>query len=69
MELLGLLAVVGMGVGIFFLNNAAGKSLGNKRTCPRCRNTGMKPDGGGYYRNGVRGIDWICPHCGHRFFK
>jgi len=34
-----------------------------------CGNTGMKPDGGGYYRNGVRGIDWICPHCGHKFFK
>lgn len=69
MEQLGLLAIIGLGVGVFYLNYAAGKSLGSKKTCPRCNNTGMKADGGGYYRNGVRGIDWICPHCGHSFFK
>ena len=68
MELFGLLVIVAIGVGIFALNNAAGKSLGNTRRCPRCGNTGMSPDGGGYYRNGVRGIDWKCPHCGHSFF-
>ena len=68
MEILGLLVIVAIGVGIFALNNAAGKSLGNKRRCPRCGNSGMNPDGGGYYRNGVRGIDWKCPHCGHSFF-
>ncbi len=69
MELLGLLLIVGLGVGIFVLNDAAGKSLGKKHRCPRCGNTGMHPDGGGYYRNGVRGTDWNCPHCGHRFFE
>lgn len=69
MGILGLILVVGLFIGIFALNSAAGKSLGRKKQCPRCGQYNMKASGGGYYRNGVRGIDWICPHCGHRFFK
>lgn len=58
--------------GLFWLfssiDNAAGKSLGNNRTYPKCGRNGMIPDGGDYCRNGIRGIDWNCPHCGHSFF-
>ena len=69
MKILGLLIPIALFIGLFVLNTAAGKSLGKKRTCPRCGKSGMKAHGGGYYRNGVRGIDWICPYCGHQFFK
>lgn len=41
MEIICLLVIVAVGVGIFVLNNAAGKSLGKKRRCPRCGNTGV----------------------------
>lgn len=55
--------------GIFYLNHLAGVSLGKKKRCPYCNKTGMKAKGGSYYRNGIRGIDWECPHCGNRFFR
>lgn len=64
----GLILCIAIIAGFIFLNKSAGNSLGNKRTCPNCGNTGMKANGGGYYRNGQRGIDWDCPHCGHQFF-
>jgi len=67
MEILILIIIIA--IGIFVLNSFAGKSLGQKKQCPRCEGYGMKADGGGYYRNGQRGIDWICPHCRNRFFK
>ena len=69
MAFIGLLLMIGAFVGIFVLNNAAGKSLGKKKRCPHCGNYGAKASGGGYYRNGQRGIDWVCNNCGNRFFK
>ena len=69
MEILLLLVLIALGIGLFVLNNKAGKSLGNKKKCPRCQQYGMKAKGGGYYRNGVRVIDWECPNCVHRFSK
>ena len=52
MGYLGLLLIIGAFIGIFALNNAAGKSLGKKKRCPRCGNYGATPNGGGYYRDG-----------------
>ena len=69
MELFFLLIIVGIGVSVFVLNNAAGKSLGKKKRCPSCGNYGAKPNGGGYYRNGQRGTDWTCLNCGNGFFR
>lgn len=69
MEIILLLVIIVVGIGIFVLNNVAGKSLGNKKRCPRCGNYGVKPNGGGYYKNGQRGIDWICTNCGSEFFS
>lgn len=69
MDVILLIVIILVGVGIFQLNNAAGKSLGNKKRCPFCGKYGAKPNGGGYYRNGKRGIDWICSNCGYDFFR
>lgn len=68
MEILGLLLIIAAGIGVFVLNSAAGKSLGKKKRCPYCGNYGAKPSGGGYYRNGQRGTDWVCSKCGGGFF-
>lgn len=64
-----LFVLIGVAILMFFLNNEAGKSLGKKKRCPKCGSYGMSPSGGRYYRNGVGGMDWICPNCGVRFFK
>lgn len=68
MKFLALLLMVGAFIGIFVLNNAAGKSLGKKKRCPYCGNYGAKAKGGRYYRNGKGGIDWLCKNCGNIFF-
>ena len=69
MGYLGLLLIIGAFIGIFALNNAAGKSLGKKKRCPRCGNYGATPNGGGCYRDGQRGMDWVCNNCGNSFFR
>lgn len=63
-----LLVFIGLFWAISSINNAAGRSSGNKRKCPRCGRNGIIPDGASYHRNGIRGSDWDCPHCGHSFF-
>lgn len=55
--------------GIVWINQLAGNDLGKKVSCPRCHNYGMKTRGGRYYRNGISGSDWYCPHCDYEFFK
>jgi len=55
--------------GIVWINRQAGNDLGKKVNCPSCHKYGMKSCGGRYYRNGVAGSDWYCPHCEYTFFK
>jgi hypothetical protein len=68
----GVLAVIifgAVGYFIWFAIVGAGKSLGKKRSCPRCNKYGMKAKGTGYYSGSSPGrkLDWECPFCGHRF--
>lgn len=49
---------------IKYINNQAGLSVGKKQKCPYCHEYGLHPGKyGGYYKNGKRTSEWICPRC------
>lgn len=76
MAFLGLLACIGVLVGIFALNSRAGDSLARKKgiRCPECGSTEIRQQNGSSFKVNFGGswktmYEYKCKNCGHKFTR